>query len=342
MSTLISREEGLRIITEAKRRFAGTDRNGNPLIEWRRGSDGTDTDGNGIPELDCSEMVYRTLEGLGYNVSDFGTGFLNSDASAKYFGKVENMSDVREGDLIVFDGHVGIVESIWYDSNLRKYVGRFFHSERYAGGATTSDFILDPSKNWPGYVYGDSNNPITKFLRPKESIHNIMSYQEWFIIEHTHQLYGVTKKVQSPIALDLDGDGIETVNINDSAHFDHDANGFAEQTGWVGSDDGLLVYDRNNDGIIDTGRETFGNTTLLSNGTPADNGFQALAELDGNKDGKIDENDTIWTSLKVWQDYDGDGYSSGKNHGVRSLILILGSKERLSNRTNSKTSKYKT
>ncbi len=130
------------------------------------------------------------------------------------------------------------------------------------------------------------------------------------IVSSTQQLYGVTKKVQSPIALDLDGDGIETNNVNDGAYFDHDANGFTEKTGWVGSDDGILVYDRNNDGIIDTGTETFGNNTPLLNGTPAANGFEALAELDGNHDGKIDVQDSIWPNLKIWQDFDGDGYSA--------------------------------
>ncbi len=142
------------------------------------------------------------------------------------------------------------------------------------------------------------------------------------VVSVKQQLFGVTKEVQSPIALDLDGDGIETVNVNQGAYFDHDANGFAEQTGWVGSDDGLLVYDRNNDGMIDTGREAFGNTTLLLNGTPADNGFKALAELDDNKDGKIDSQDAIWSNLKVWQDYDGDGYSSGDELWSFSHVVV--------------------
>jgi hypothetical protein len=114
----------------------------------------------------------------------------------------------------------------------------------------------------------------------------------------------------SPVTLDLDGDGVETTHVNDGAYFDHDANGFAEQTGWASSDDGLLVWDRNGDGIINNGREVFGNNTLLNNGTLASNGFQALVEWDGNLDGKIDAIDSIWANLKVWQDYDGDGYSS--------------------------------
>jgi hypothetical protein len=37
-------------------------------------------------------------------------------------------------------------------------------------------------------------------------------------------------------------------------YFDHDNNSFAEQSGWVGKDDGLLVFDKNNNGKIDDQR----------------------------------------------------------------------------------------
>jgi Ca2+-binding RTX toxin-like protein len=124
-----------------------------------------------------------------------------------------------------------------------------------------------------------------------------------------HQSFNSAKTVQSPLILDLDGDGIETTTVNGGAYFDHDKNGFAEQTSWASSDDGLLVLDRNGDGIINDGKELFGNKTPLKNNTLASNGFQALAEWDDNKDGKIDINDSVWSNLKVWQDYDGDGFS---------------------------------
>jgi len=117
-------------------------------------------------------------------------------------------------------------------------------------------------------------------------------------------------KTLSPIILDLDGDGVETTNISSGTFFDHDANGLAELTGWVSADDGLLVLDRDKNGTIDSGRELFGNATLLNDGTKAANGFQALAELDDNQDGRIDANDTAYTQLRIWQDADGDGYSS--------------------------------
>ncbi len=39
--------------------------------------------------------------------------------------------------------------------------------------------------------------------------------------------------------------------------FDHDTDGFAERTGWVSGNDGLLVLDRNGDGIINAGDAAF-------------------------------------------------------------------------------------
>ncbi len=113
----------------------------------------------------------------------------------------------------------------------------------------------------------------------------------------------------SPIVLDLDGDGIETKAIDSGAFFDHDANGFAESSGWVAGDDGLLVRDLNGNGRIDSGRELFGNETLLPDGQKASNGFVALQALDENSDGKLDSQDSAWASLQVWRDLDGDGFS---------------------------------
>ena len=125
---------------------------------------------------------------------------------------------------------------------------------------------------------------------------------------------------RDPLILDLDGDGIETTNVKDGAYFDHDGNGLAEQTGWVAPDDGLLVRDINGNGRIDNGKELFGDQTILKNGSNAANGFAALADLDDNHDGKIDSNDAAFSQLKVWQDIDGDGYSTAGE--LRSLSEV--------------------
>ena len=114
-----------------------------------------------------------------------------------------------------------------------------------------------------------------------------------------------------PLTLDLDGDGIETLasNGHKGALFDHDKDGIRTATGWVGKDDGFLVYDRNGDGVVNNGGELFGDNTLLKNGERAANGYQALAELDDNGDGKVDAADSAFAHLRVWRDRNQDGIS---------------------------------
>jgi Ca2+-binding RTX toxin-like protein len=111
-----------------------------------------------------------------------------------------------------------------------------------------------------------------------------------------------TRPTTCPLIVDLDGDGIETLTLEAGVYFDHDGNGFAELTGWVSPKDGLLAWDRNANGIIDSGAELFGNNTFDMNGGMASNGFEALAALDINQDSVIDSSDTLWEQLGIWQD----------------------------------------
>ena len=114
-----------------------------------------------------------------------------------------------------------------------------------------------------------------------------------------------------PLALDLDGDGIETVGINGygTILFDHDGDGLKQGTGWVKPDDGLLVLDRNGNGLIDNGSELFGVDTVLSGGQKATDGFAALRDLDANGDGKFDAADAQFGNVRVWRDSNQDGIS---------------------------------
>ncbi|TIP25753.1 MAG: hypothetical protein E5X67_23465, partial [Mesorhizobium sp.] len=125
---------------------------------------------------------------------------------------------------------------------------------------------------------------------------------------------------RDPLVIDLDGDGIELTSLGASAaYFDLDGDGFAERTGWVGPDDGLLVLDENGNGRIDDIAELFGSATSQ--------GFQELSRLDGNHDNVIDANDAAFLSLQVWRDANGDGVSAAdelhtlNELGIRSLSL---------------------
>ncbi|WP_152222312.1 calcium-binding protein [Pseudomonas sp. SCB32] len=130
-----------------------------------------------------------------------------------------------------------------------------------------------------------------------------------------------------PLALDLDGDGLETVSANSGIIFDFDGDGLKTGTGWVGKDDGLLVWDRNGDGGIDTGAELFGVDFVKSNGQKATNGFDALRDLDSNGDGVFDANDAQFANVRVWQDLNQDGVSQADelkslaDHHITSINL---------------------
>ncbi|WP_306820963.1 calcium-binding protein [Neisseria meningitidis] len=135
--------------------------------------------------------------------------------------------------------------------------------------------------------------------------------------------------IYDPLALDLDGDGIETVAAKgfSGSLFDHNGNGIRTATGWVSADDGLLVRDLNGNGIIDNGAELFGDNTKLADGSFAKHGYAALAELDSNGDNIINAADTAFQSLRVWQDLNQDGISQTnelrtlEELGIQSLDL---------------------
>jgi hypothetical protein len=105
---------------------------------------------------------------------------------------------------------------------------------------------------------------------------------------------------RDPLAIDLAGNGIETVGITTTPIlFDHNADGIRTGTGWIKATDAWLVLDRDGNGTIDSGRELFGVDTVLS-GRPgidavyAATGFQALAGLNQNGDGLFNAADAAF------------------------------------------------
>ena len=163
-------------------------------------------------------------------------------------------------------------------------------------GRNAIEEIIRPDTDDEGNVGTDMESIIRICPMPSKEETQCLIKDAWYMGQST----------RSPLVLDIDGDGVETIGTNNGIYFDHDNNGFAENTGWAGADDGLLVRDTNNNGSIDNGTELFGNNTILSSGQNAQNGFDALADLDSNKDGVFNSSDTAWNEVKVWKDSNSD------------------------------------
>lgn len=123
-----------------------------------------------------------------------------------------------------------------------------------------------------------------------------------------------TKPDCSPIIIDLTGDGFFLTDVAHGVKFDIANTGIHIQIAWTAnSNNAFLVLDRNQNGVISSGAEMFGNFTSQPS-SPNPNGFLALAVYDdpangGNGDGVIDARDAIYSSLRLWVDANHDGIS---------------------------------
>ena len=81
--------------------------------------------------------------------------------------------------------------------------------------------------------------------------------------------------------------------INTSFQFDLDSDGQADESFSLQPGSGFLALDLNNDGLINNGTELFGPTT--------GHGFQELAKHDFDANGWIDENDPVFSKLRIWK-----------------------------------------
>ena len=92
-----------------------------------------------------------------------------------------------------------------------------------------------------------------------------------------------------PLVINLNTDVTEL--SDQTFYFDLDADGEEEEISML-KGSGYLALDKNGDGVINDGSELFG--------TKNGDGFADLARYDEDGNGWIDENDSIWSKLKIW------------------------------------------
>lgn len=119
--------------------------------------------------------------------------------------------------------------------------------------------------------------------------------------------------LKDPLVINFGGTAAELTQTKFT--FDIDSDGRDDQISFVGGGSGFLALDKNNDGVINNGSELFG--------AQSGDGFSELAayDLDGNN--WIDENDAIYSGLRIWsKDADGnDTLVALGQQGVGAIYL---------------------
>jgi hypothetical protein len=142
-------------------------------------------------------------------------------------------------------------------------------------------------------------------------------YVLWYKCKYgmTPSQYAVAKMVDArhkgivmPIGISLEEDEeIELIKLQESkVYYDYDNDGKLEKTSWVGSKDGILVYDHNDNNKVDDATEF-----VLTNWCKeAKTDFEALlCRFDGNGDKRFDKQDNEFDKFKIWQDKNQNGVS---------------------------------
>jgi len=122
-----------------------------------------------------------------------------------------------------------------------------------------------------------------------------------------------------PIVLDLDGDGLDLIGVDDSLIVSKLASGHLARTSWVGPTDGFLAVDRDGDGQINRSSEV----SFLGDKAGAKTDLEGLQAWDTNGDGKITNLDEGWSRLKLWVDTNQNGRSTSSELKTLDEIGIV-------------------
>ncbi len=147
--------------------------------------------------------------------------------------------------------------------------------------------------------------------RPTPRYEHMNNFPSAFQFEGSYQngrgYAGGRMKFRFPLMIDLDGDGLKLISIDNSvAFYDIDNVGFLKNLGWVSGKDAFLAVDIGQDYIIKLAKEI--SFKLWHENARTDLDGLRLA-FDSNHDGKINKADQMFDQLVVWQDANQNGIS---------------------------------
>ena len=138
-----------------------------------------------------------------------------------------------------------------------------------------------------------------------------LDFSRYTRAEQTNLFQGQLNLID-PLMINLNGGAVEL--SDQSFSFDLNADGQSENIARTAAGSGYLVFDKNNNGIIDDGSEMFG--------PQSGNGFADLAQYDDDGNGWIDENDAIFSQLSLMEfDDEGPTLRSAAEAGLGAFFL---------------------
>ena len=133
-----------------------------------------------------------------------------------------------------------------------------------------------------------------------------LSYTQEFYEAHKKKLEFEKTVFLDPLVIhyDLTSNYFDSIDDNLSFEFDINNDNKKDTIAMLKDGSGFLALDKNSNGTIDNGKELFGTIT--------NNGFDELTQYDEDNNGWIDENDSVFKDLRIWN----------KSEGNDSLIAL--------------------
>ena len=294
---------------------------GNDIIQGGAGDDSLSGD-------DGDDLL---IGGAGNDVLTGGNGTDTVDYSAYTIGLSIDLSVTTSQAISSSESDtLNSIENVYTGSGADVIVGST--ASNYIKSGSGNDIVVGGLGN--DTLDGGAGSDIAKYAGLK-STYSITTSNGSFIVKdnattsdgndgsdtivgiETLQFKDGTQGLAAPIILDLNGDGVRTVNqANSKAKFDWDGDGIRDNTAWVGKGDGILVFDRNNDGKVNGANEL----SFIQDKPGAKSDLDGLSSFDTNNDGWFSALDEQWSSFKVWIDKDSDGKVDKRE--IRTLASV--------------------
>lgn len=134
-----------------------------------------------------------------------------------------------------------------------------------------------------------------------------LSYTQEFYESYKEKLEFEQTVFLDPLVIhyDLSSNYFDSIDNKLNFEFDINNDGEKDTISMLKEGSGFLALDKNSNGTIDNGKELFGTVT--------NNGFDELSEYDEDKNGWIDESDSVFNDLRIW---------NKKENGEDTLVAL--------------------